>query len=712
MNIIECHVEFGGFSDDLIKGGISVYLWNLCRQFRSLGHQVSALTAAHGLLPVLRERYEVHDLDWSPELAIPVPLDPQVWPEHGPHQVIEFRPTAHRIRVAGVDIVLLAGGLLDAYPNTFYPPYEAKGRDLAFLKPLVFQVCASRFLIDQRLTGSTLHLHEPFYHYLMPAVLAEHGMTVVSTVQANMPVNKKVYGPEVRALLAYLGADPAVAGGLQDPPLDAPLHRVMRAYLPRTSLYNDYPERPGHDYLPILGLTSRAAAAVDFLSPGQLRHVITQRDTPFEQLYTELAVSRELRARPERLTVGGCAIGDRWRTVEQDYRPRERVLAGLGLDPALFTVYHNARYAIGHKGQRELFTALLRLLDGGAELNVLLHCLNSGNVEDEDLLALAKRFPGQVRVSTEPMPEAELIDWACAADACLYPSKYEMDTFLMAMGEAMSCGAVPIATAQLGMLHFEQRTDLADPAATGKALPRSFRADDPLLVAALVEAIEEVRAVWSGDPERWAELRRRSRAVAREFSWERAARRLAEVFEAAASGRLPLPEPAQLIRLGRADLIGDEQARALDDATLAEAGARGELDLVRRARPGREPDLDGMLALARDRGDVGALARIVAATGSLTGRALLDRRGSASWGDGGLRVDWGLVTAARIEACWLTAAGELRLEPLTAWSARCFTATIPADRFGAPAPDGIALLITLPDGRSVWDELPVRREGA
>ena len=54
MNIIECHFEFGGFDDHLVRGGISVYLWNLCRQFRAAGHRVTALTAAHGLLPELR----------------------------------------------------------------------------------------------------------------------------------------------------------------------------------------------------------------------------------------------------------------------------------------------------------------------------------------------------------------------------------------------------------------------------------------------------------------------------------------------------------------------------------------------------------------------------------------------------------------------------------------------------------------------------------
>jgi len=36
---------------------------------------------------------------------------------------------------------------------------------------------------------------------------------------------------------------------------------------------------------------------MDFLSDGQLDHFLTQAETPFEQLFEQLAVRRELRAR-------------------------------------------------------------------------------------------------------------------------------------------------------------------------------------------------------------------------------------------------------------------------------------------------------------------------------------------------------------------------------------------------------------------------------
>ncbi len=124
--------------------------------------------------------------------------------------------TAHRATIAGIDIVFLAGGLLDEFTGSFYPPAGLEGRDLAFLKPLVFQAAAARYLADavahgspaqdstardSTARGTVLHLHEPLYHYLIPAALAGRGLVTVSTVQTNMPVNTKVYGPQVRGLL-------------------------------------------------------------------------------------------------------------------------------------------------------------------------------------------------------------------------------------------------------------------------------------------------------------------------------------------------------------------------------------------------------------------------------------------------------------------------------------------------------------------------------
>ncbi|MEW2621599.1 NUDIX domain-containing protein [Streptomyces sp. NPDC048106] len=553
MHIIECHFEFSGFDDHLVKAGTSVYLWNLARQFRDQGHRVGAVTPAHGLLPLLSERYEVVDLDWRTDDEIPVRLDPAEWPDQPETVRLPMSVRAHRMTVEGIGIVLLSGGLLDTYPDTFHPPADLKGHDLTYLKTLVFQIAAARYVRQRIPAGAVVHLHEPVHHYLLPALLAGHGHHVVSTVQTNLAVNTKAYGPEVRALLRHEGADTSVADGLADPPLDGHLERAMRAYLPHTLLHTDSPERPGHDYLPVLGLVSRSVAALDFLSDGQLAHALTQAGTPFEQLFQQLAVRRELRARTHLLTVGGCAIGDEWLDVRRSEERRRRTLGSLGLNPALPTLYHNARYSVQHKGQKELFRGMRRLLEEGHRVNVLLHCLSPRPPKDEDLAALERDQAGLVRVRTDPMSTPELMDWAAASDFCVFPSKFEMDTFLMAMGEAMAAGCVPIATAQQGMRHFGHAEDLSAPGATGLALPRSFRVDDEALTEAVRSGVLRMLTLWREDPKRIDTLRANAVATGRGFTWKAAADRFLAVFTACAEGR----RPADATPVVRSVLAGD-----------------------------------------------------------------------------------------------------------------------------------------------------------
>jgi glycosyltransferase involved in cell wall biosynthesis len=588
LRIIECHFEFSGFDDHLVKAGTSVYLWNLARQFKAAGHHTGAVTAAHGLLPLLREQYEVTELDWHGEDEIPVRLDPAVWPGFPETITLPVSARACQITVDGIDIVLLSGGILDAYPDSFYPPRELRGTSTDFLKPLVFQVMAARYLRDRAPAGSVVHLHEPFYHYLVPGLIAGHGFHVVSTVQTNMAVNTKVYGPEVRTVLNHLGADASVADGLADPPLDSRLDRAMRAFLPRTLLYQDYPERPGHDYITMLGLVVRSVAAMDFLSEGQLDHALTQAETPFEQLFQRLAVRRELRAREDLLVVGGCAIGDEWLDVRRSEQARKQTLTALGLDPALPTIYHNARYSVQHKGQKELFRGVRQLLDEGHRCNALLHCLAPEPPEDEDLEALIRDHPDLVRADTGPMGSPELKEWAAASDFCVFPSKFEMDTFLMAMGEAMASGSIPVATAQRGMRHFLHSFDLDAPGATGLALPRSFRVDDPLLTDAVYEGLVRVLDLWHRDPERIAELRVRARDVGRSFTWKAAAGRFLAVFEACAARSRPAdatPAVHAVVRAGQSAGpfdVGHGSARRVADETEVrwQSGSASRVEIV------------------------------------------------------------------------------------------------------------------------------------
>jgi glycosyltransferase AcbS len=530
MDIIECDFEFSGFDDHLVKAGTSVYLWNLCRQFLAAGHRVTAVTPAHGLLGRLRERHPVSTLDWEYTADIPIRLDPAIWPDFAGQAPVPVHATAHQVDFGGVRVVFLAGGVLDDYTDSFYPPAELEGQSLGFLKPLIFQVVATRFLFDTAAPGAVLHLHEPAYHYLIPAALRGRGLLTVSTVQTNMPVNTKVYGPEVRTLLSFLGGDPAVTAGLTVGLTDPPVPPALREFLPAALLYEDRPERPDHDYVSLLGLVARSADALDFLSEGQLDHALTQAGGPFEQIFAGFSARRELLARRDRLFVGGCAIGDEWLNLERDDARRKQTLTALGLDPALPTVYHNARYTVQHKGQQEMFRAIARLLGEGVRFNALLHCLAARPPADPDLEVLTSRYHDTVRVVTGPMTQPELIDWALASDLCLFPSKFEMDTFLMAMGEAMAAGAVPIATAQQGMRHFRHAFDLTDPAATGLALPRSFRINDQELTDALGDGIRVMLRLMRDQPARFQAIRDRAVTVARQFSWQQTAQRFTEIF--------------------------------------------------------------------------------------------------------------------------------------------------------------------------------------
>jgi glycosyltransferase involved in cell wall biosynthesis len=547
MHIFECNFDFSGFDDYLVKSGTAVYLWNLCREFRAAGHQVTGVTPAHGLLPELRRRHDIVSLDWQMVDKLPIRLDPVRWPGFPEQVTVPVEASAHRLQVDGMDVTLLAGGLLDQHGQTFHPPAALEGHDLSYLKPLVFQAVAARFLADTAEPGSVVHLHEPPDHYLVALTLAGRDLAVVSTVQTNLPVNTKVYGPLVRTLLAHLGGDPAVADGLADPPLDSPLQRAMRSYLPRTLLYRDCPERPGHDYVSVLGLVLRCVTALDYLSQGQLEHALTQAETPFQQLYEDLTVRRELLAAADRLFVGGCAIGDEWLALRRDDERRRQTLTGLGLDPALPTVYHNGRYSPQHKGLPELFRALQRVLDEGELCNVLLHVLAPLPPDDPELDQLVASHPDRVHARTGPMTPAELIDWVTASDVSVFPSKFEMDTFLMAMGEAMAGGAVPIATAQRGMRHFHHLVDLDDPTATGLAVPRSFQVDDPLLVDAVAAALRRMLTLVRTEPDRFEALRARSVATARQFTWKLAADRFLSAFAACLAGSPPVDPDARAV---------------------------------------------------------------------------------------------------------------------------------------------------------------------
>ncbi|MFF3500882.1 glycogen/starch synthase [Streptomyces sp. NPDC003247] len=689
MHIVETYFECCGFDHTFLQGGTSVYLWNLSRAFAARGHRVSIVTPAHGRLDDLRSRYEVEDLDYSDTYTLPLVLDPDVWRDFPAEAELELTTTAHRIRLDGVDLYFLSNDYLNRLPDTFYPPYSAKGRDLVFFKPLVFQVDSVRFLRSWFGDEKTLvHAHEPYYHYLLPAALRDDPLKpVVSTVQSNMPITKKVYGPKVRRLLELLGAEVPLP---LDPPPAGERPDVVRQYQQLTHLHYDYPP----DHVALYRLILDHADLVDFLSPGQLDFYASFRDTPFEALFRELPIAGAVRDNAHKMFVGGCAISDRWLAWDPAEVDREEVLSGLGLDPALPTFFHNARYALHHKGQLELVRAVDRVLGEGLAANFVLRCISGAPLDDPYFREVADRHKGRLYLESERVDERRVFEYAASSDFCLFPSKFEMDTFLIAQGEAMVCGAVPIATAQQGMAHFGHA--LTGPDATGFAVNRSFAEDDTLLTDALADRIHEAVTLWAERPERYRELAGRAAAVARRFTWEHCAD-----LHLAAFRRLWEGEPAVLpaeraLRHGWFDLLADDELT--EEALLL----HGDLTAYERLAPVDAAVARRFFDAAWERADFAACERIAdrfpEAVPDDLRRALRERH---RVGDGVLT--YRLPHAERVEL--VTPAARNGAAPRAVPSVRRLERTAPGV-FEGPAPEPDArLLLTLNTGRVTWDEV-------
>lgn len=535
MHIVECYFESAGFDFKLLKGGISVYMWNLSRQFVANGHKVSVITATNGRLDYLAEHYALERLPYRHVYQLPLVLDPRIWKDQSEAD-IALDTSVYKMTLEGIDVYFLDNAMLRLFPDTCYPPYQCKGSDIGFYKPLAFQVDCIKFIQDQFAGEPVLiHAHEPYYQYLLPfAFRDDPDKIMVSTVQSNMPVNKKVYKPKLARLLAFLGIEADL--DQFDDRLDRtdPLLRCMEQHLPKSHLYYPYAD----DYVTLLAPIVEYSDYVDFLSPGQLRFYTTFADTPFEQLFSQLTIASVLARNRAKLFVGWCAISDNWHHFDPASVARDEVLRGLGLDPVNPTFYHNARYAVEHKGQVELMRAIERALEADPKLNFIVRCISGTGIDNPYFHQVKARFPANIHLDWSMVSEETLMRYASAADFSLFPSKFEMDTFLIAQGESMLCGAVPIATNQEGTSHFEHALPPEHPGATGLAVNRSFAEDDPLLAQALAARIAEAAAMYRTDQPRYRKLVRNARAVASRFTWEMAGRAHLDVFERAEAERL------------------------------------------------------------------------------------------------------------------------------------------------------------------------------
>jgi len=700
VHVIETYFECGGFHHAFVQGGTSFYLWNLSRQLVRAGHRVSIVTPAHGRLDDLRDIGPLEQLDYVDTHTIPLALDPATWGRSFPAVVhLEVTTTAHRLQLAGVDLFFLSNEVLDQLPDRFYPPYETKGRDLIFFKPLVYQVDTVRF-VRALFEGerAVVHAHEPYYHYLMPLALGgDTSKRFVSTIQSNMPITKSEYRPLVQGALAALDITAQLPPPEPPPAVDL---LAMVQYQQRTHLHYSYPA----DHVRVYDLVADHADAIGYLCKGHQRFLTTFADTPFERLFNRLPVASTIRRNAGKGFVAGCAIGDAWTSGTPPHNARDAVLRAIGMDPALPVFFHNARYAPHHKGQVELVRAVGQALDEGIEASFVLRCLSDGGIDDARFHDLAKRHPSRVHLEWWRVEDWRIHDYTAAADFCLFPSKFEMDTFLIAMGEAMACGAVPVATAQEGMSHFghvpEPLANPLPPGATGFAVNRSFAEDDDLLVQALADRMQAAARLFSDDPQRYAQLSANAVATARRFTWERCANQHVEAFERLWDGPSDLDVETRL-EMGWLDTVTEDERTKHLDAFKRQALRRGDLAAYARCGAVSASDAQALLGNATARGDVDAALAITGAFPGIDPELTDALRTRARIRHGKLR--YRLPGLARAELVLFSHDQAPRSQPTVlplVPAEDAFEVHLPSD-----AREPLHVLLTLQSGRQTWDVL-------
>ncbi|MET9294814.1 HAD hydrolase family protein [Streptomyces sp. NPDC003077] len=734
MHLILFAFECGGFDNRLMRGGLSPLVWNLSREYAARGHRVSLVTPAHGLIDTLRREHPVTEVPYVHEHRVPLVLDPKVWPDHPCEITLELTTRAHRLRLDGVDVYFLSDAFLDLLPDRLYPPPGTEGRDLAHFKPLVFQVSGAHF-IRRYLGGeeAVVHGFEPYYHYLLPPLFAgDPSLRTVSTVAANAPVTQKVYRPQVERLLGLFGVRADLDALEDEPPAeDSPGATLSRA-LAGTRMHAEY----GPDHVAVLPLVLAHADLLDFVSSGQRDHYSTFRDTPFEALFRTLPVSRMVRAQAHKLFTGGCGISGSWLARDPAAVDREAVLRSLGLDPVLPVFYHAARYAVHHKGQFELVRAVDEILTSGTEAAFVLRFATSGGggqpapVGNAYFQSVADRHPGRVYLDWRLADEDTLFEQAACADFCVFPSKFELDGFLIAQAEAMACGAVPIATAQSVTAHFGHTLPMDDPRATGLSLPGSFRDDDPALTRALVARVRQAVELLRAAPGDYARLSANARATARRFTWARGADRRLTAFEGLLRGR-PRPFPAEdAVRYGWFDSLPDaawERHRAL---IARSAAALGNAAAYGRAAPLDEAAYARLFEAAHARADFAACARTARAAGRADWAARvrgryeirLDaaRRRHLTYRHPEARHVEVAVPGTGVSASDLESPAEalasdeavpagtgVVLVPLVATREGVFEGVLP----GPPVGRHLLVMLTLASGRVTWDTVPSEPSG-
>lgn len=716
MQIIEFYFNAGGFDYKFIRGGIAVYTWNLAKSFSNLGHKMSMVMAAHGQIDYLKRHYQLKKMERSYHYALPLVLDPKVWKGFPGRVELQLHTEVYRMTLHDIDIYVLSNEYLNMYPDTFYPPYELKGKDLSFFKPLVLQVDFIKFVQDYFKTEKCLiHAHEPFYQYLVPIVFKDNpDKIVISTVQSNMPINKKVYKPELKAVLDLFGGDMDLSQF--DDAMDGgdPFIRCVKQYLPTTHLFYDY---PCSDYVAFYALVVKYSDLIDFLSEGQKHFYATFADTAFADFFPTLTVARLQKENYHKCFVGWCAIPDKWiaSSAGIDKRmERNDLLRSLGLNPDNPTFYHNARYAVEHKGQVELMKAIDGILQENQKVNFIIRCLSEVGIDNPYFQEIIGKYPQNLYFEWQVEDEERLFDYVKASDFCLFPSKFEMDTFLIAQGEAMAYGVVPVATAQEGMRHWGHGKPIHDLDATGLATPRSFQEDDPVLTANLIKAIGEAATVYHQHPGLYQRLAANSRKVARQFTWDFCAREHLKVMEPSYHGENRKISFEELLENEWFDQVNETMVARYGEAIRNKVLETGNFTWHRAFFPEATGDLDTLFEAAYRMGKFQECLAIIACHPQIGGAGKVLRRMDMRRNADALEVTYSYPYAERIEIFLANQDFKEFLSPFSVRKLRDFQGVFleKADelftvKFLSNRPNpAMYFLLTLDNGRAVWDRRP------
>jgi len=651
MKIIECYINAGGFDYKMICGGISIYVWNLAQHFAKAGHEASIVTAAHGQIDYLKSKYNLTKLSKTLKYNLPIVLDKSKWKGFESEVSIPLETEIYKLRLENVDIYLLSNEYLNKYSDTFYPPYDVKGKDLGFYKYLVFQVDFIKFVREYFKDEKVLlHAHEPFYQYLIPPAFKDDpNVKVVSTVQSNMPVNKKIYKPKLEKLLSFLDCPVDLSPIMDKKQTETEFEKCIRQYLPVTHLNYDYPD---NDYVNFYSLVLKYSDGIDFLSEGQKYFYSTFAGTAFEDYVKQFTVYNLIKENYNKMFVGWCAISDEWFVNTKNKISKEKkssILSSLGLNPAYPTFYHNARYAVEHKGQVELMRAIDTYLSKHKDANFIIRCLSGNGIDSPYFNEVIKKYPENLYFEWQVQKEEKIIEYSQCADFCLFPSKFEMDTFLIAQGEAMLFGAVPIASRQEGMRHWNHAKEEDDPEVSGYSVRRSFQENDSLLADDLYDKIRKSVVTFNNEPQKYKKISENAVKTANIYNWGYSAKSHLFYMEKIFNGEKSFIRLEDILDTGWYDLVDKNYLEKNYDAMRKASINRGDLETFEKHFKGELKDYKIIFDKAFENGKFGICEAIISKFPKDFDNTLIHGRISAKSDDKTLSISYNFANADRVE---------------------------------------------------------------